>query len=32
MIIVLKEKVTENIAAIQQLFAGKKEVFVHDIE
>mgnify|MGYP001259033236 CR=1 FL=1 len=30
MIIVLKEKVTENIAAIQQLFAGKKEVFVHD--
>ena len=30
MIIVLKEKVTENIAAIQQLFAGKQEVFAHD--
>ncbi|MFT8372536.1 MAG: 3-deoxy-7-phosphoheptulonate synthase [Liquorilactobacillus satsumensis] len=29
MIIVLKEKVTENIARLQQLFADRKQVFVH---
>ncbi|WP_281165998.1 3-deoxy-7-phosphoheptulonate synthase [Liquorilactobacillus sicerae] len=29
MIIVLKERITENVAKIEKLFAGQKQVFVH---